>query len=56
VKGFFRRAQAEAGLKEFEAAKATLTEAIKLEPSNRSLRQELEKYDLALLRMFLSPI
>lgn len=44
VKALFRKAQAEAGLKEFDKAKASLAEAIKLEPSNKSLRTELDKY------------
>lgn len=43
VKALFRKAQAEAGLKEFDNAKASLAEAIKLEPSNKSLRTELDK-------------
>lgn len=44
MKALFRKAQAEAGLKEFDNAKASLAEAIKLEPSNKSLRTELDKY------------
>jgi Flp pilus assembly protein TadD len=44
VKALFRKAQAEAGLKEFDNARASLAEAIKLEPSNKSLRTELDKY------------
>ncbi len=43
VKAYFRKAQAEAGQREFEQAKKTLAQAIKIDSTNKTLRQEYEK-------------
>ncbi|KAF9516362.1 hypothetical protein BS47DRAFT_1327509 [Hydnum rufescens UP504] len=43
VKGLFRRAQARISLNKFHEAKADLREAVRLEPNNGAVKDELEK-------------
>ncbi|KAF8333596.1 uncharacterized protein EI90DRAFT_2916172 [Cantharellus anzutake] len=45
VKAWFRRAQARSGLGKYSEARADLNKALKLEPSNAAVREELAKLD-----------
>ncbi|KAI0720997.1 hypothetical protein C8T65DRAFT_631887 [Cerioporus squamosus] len=48
VKGYFRRGQARVALQKLMEAEADFQEALKLEPANESVRQELKKVQEAL--------
>ncbi|XP_077984970.1 peptidyl-prolyl cis-trans isomerase D-like isoform X2 [Glandiceps talaboti] len=43
VKGYFRKAQALAGMRDFERALMELSEALKLEPNDKGIRNEITK-------------